>query len=517
MLRARKLWIITVVFCLLLGYTVSLSDGQARRELRVGLPALPTVLDPSTAADGPLLQISRQVFDTLVQYREDGSEIEPGLATSWGVSRDGVVWTFRLRQGVKFHDGTLLTAQTVVKSFERQMSPDDPSAPKQVVFWPRVFRGLPGVIKAVQAPDPQTIQFHLLQPYAPLLTLLAHPALAIVLPGAYEGVVQRFYGTGPYKISEVGAGRVVLESHGGYWGAPARLDRILFLQAEDPVAKAELDAQRLDVVFPINPPTSPQWAVSQPGWTMWFVAVQTEREPYRQKKVRKALAQAVNPALLAAALGNAAIPSQGFLPLGVWGRWEGSPVLGGDPAGARKLLAEAGFPRGISGTLLIEASPSLPDRAMVGEALRLSAASAGIAITVRSEPPEVYQELAQRGDYDLILREMRAEGGDPHLFLYPLSASEGAVRGGGALNFSFFRSSKLDDLLIRASQLGFRQERLTLYRRAQIMLADELPWIPVSLALHWAWVRPEVRGFKLHSSGIHRLDKVWIEGVSRIP
>jgi len=101
--------------------------------------------------------------------------------------------------------------------------------------------------------------------------------------------------------------------------------------------------------------------------------------------------------------------------------------------------------------------------------------------------------------------------GDPHLLLYPLSTTEGAVRGPTATNFSFYRNARLDDLLIRASQISFRPERLRVYGRAQAFLAEEIPWIPLYVRLHWAVVRPEVRNFRLHPSGNHRLDRAWIE------
>lgn len=106
-------------------------------------------------------------------------------------------------------------------------------------------------------------------------------------------------------------------------------------------------------------------------------------------------------------------------------------------------------------------------------------------------------------------------GGDPHLFLYPLSTSEGATKGPAALNFSFYRNARLDDLLIRGSQLAFRPERLRLYQRAQAILAADLPWIPLYARLHWAVVRPEVRNLRLHPSGFHRLDRVGFEADAR--
>jgi ABC-type transport system substrate-binding protein len=123
----------------------------------------------------------------------------------------------------------------------------------------------------------------------------------------------------------------------------------------------------------------------------------------------------------------------------------------------------------------------------------------------------------QNGTHDLALAEALAEAGDPHMLLYPLSTSEGAVRGPTATNFSFYRNARLDDLLIRASQISFRPERQRVYGRAQAFLADEIPWIPLYVRLHWAVARPEVRNFRLHPSGNHRLDRAWIDTAPPVP
>jgi ABC-type transport system substrate-binding protein len=181
---------------------------------------------------------------------------------------------------------------------------------------------------------------------------------------------------------------------------------------------------------------------------------------------------------------------------------------------ARRLLGEAGFQQGISGTLMLDNARQLVDQTQVAEALRQSLAPAGITLALRVEPTEVVRQARQHGDHEWLLTEAQVDGGDPHLFLYPLSTGEGATKGPNAFNFSFYRNPRLDDLLIRASQLAFRPERFKLYQRAQGILADELPWIPLYVQLHWAVTRPEVRGFRLHPSGIHRLDRVWVESDS---
>ena len=223
------------------------------------------------------------------------------------------------------------------------------------------------------------------------------------------------------------------------------------------------------------------------------------------------MAAGLDPALIAAAVERVAVPLQSFLPPGVWGRREGSPIMLADPNGARRLLAEARVPEGIATTVLLSDAPSIIDKARLVEAIRVALSSAGISVEARVENPEVVTQLSGLGDHEMVLTEAQVAGGDPHLFLYPLSTSEGATKGPGALNLSFYRNSRLDDILIRASQLAGRPERLRLYQRAQAILANELPWIPLYVRLHWAVVQPEVRNLRLHPSGFHRLDRVWIE------
>ena len=485
------------------------ASGQIRRELRVGVPTIPPILDPSGALEGPLPFIARQVFDTLVRFREGTSDVEPALATQWWVSRDGLTWTFTVRDGVRFHDGTPLTASMVATSFEREMFPEPSRAPDPNEGWPRLLRGLPGVIKEVRAPDEKTVRIQLIQPYAPLLTVLAHPVFSVTLTASDEGGTTRRLGTGPYRIGEVAPGRIVLEAHPGYWAGAARTPRIVLVEVgSDEQAETELDAKTLDLWLPSGPPRRKAGALSLPGWQVGLLAMQTEKRPFSVKKVRQALGAAVDPSLLKVALEDAAIPLRSFLPPGVWGYREGAQLPDANPKAARRLLVEAGFPKGIASALLIGEGSGAVDHARIAEAIRLALDPVGIALSIRSEPPLVVRQIAQNGDHELVLTEARVDGGDPHLFLYPLSTSEGAVRGEYAVNLSFYRNPRLDDLLIRASQLAFRPERLRLYHRAQSMLADELPWIPLYVRLHWVVARPEVRNLRLHPSGFHRLDRV---------
>src|SRR5262245_11514935 len=480
--------------------------------LRVGLPVLPSTLDPASALEGPVPLVARQVFDTLLRYTDGGSDVEAGLAVQWSVSRDALVWTFRLREGVTFQDGTPLTAQHVVESLERLVRPGHPNAPSVNAAAPRLLRGVPGIVKEVRAADGRTVQISLVQPYAPLLAVLAHPSLSIVLPSPPGDPKGPLLGTGPFAIAELGPERIVLDARPSHWAGGAKVGRLVFTATPDSAqAAAALDAQSLDLFFPAGAPPRQAGAVSVPGWRVGYLALQTEKDPFNRPKVRRAAAAAIDPASISLAAGAAAVPLQGFVPTGVWARRDGAMILEGQPERAKKLLAEAGPRKSTPPALVVADGDRRPDMVRVAEAIRSSLAAADFPVTVRPESIETAQTLLRAGEHMLALIEDRAEAGDPHFLLFPLSAAEGAVKGPQASNFSFYRNPRLDDLLIRASQLSFKPERQKLYVRAQATLAEDLPWIPIYVRLNWAVARPEVRNLRLHASGNHRLDRVTLE------
>ena len=475
--------------------------------LRVGLPSIPTDLDPATALEGPVSVIARQMFDTLVQYREVTSDIEPGLAAKWSVSRDGLVWTFRLRDGVRFHDGTPLTAQRVVESLDRVLQPSASRAPTPNAA-ARLVRGTPGVVKELRAVDPRTVQISLVLPYAPLPAALAHPAFSIVLAGSPS---QRWIGTGPFALTEASAGRVVLDAHAAYWAGAPRSARLIFLEiGESGRGEAMLEAQAADVALMDTAPERPSGVLSVPGWRVGYLALETEKEPFNRIKVRQAVAAALDPGQISPAVGSVGVPLLAFLPLGVWGRRD-TPVVEASTTNAKRLLADAGYRQGTSAGLLVAEGGKRLDQVRLAEAVRDSLATAGITVPIQTEAPDAALQLARTGQHQMALLEARVEAGDPHFLLYPLSSSEGAGKGPSATNLSFYRNRALDDLLIRASQISFRPERQRLYARAQSILAEEVPWIPLYVRMHWAAIRPEVRNLRLHPSGNPRLDRVWVD------
>lgn len=475
-----------------------------RREVRVGVVGVPQTLDPAAGLEGSIPLVARHVFDTLLTFREGSTDVDAGLATKWSVSRDGLTWSFVLRDNARFHDGTPVTAAEVALSFARHLRPEGETPPG--IAWSALLRGYPGVIKDVRAADTRTVQIVLTQPYAPLLTVLAHPALGIVRRASVDGA-SRLIGSGPYRVVDASQGRMALEAVPGHWTGPTRNERLVFLEvATNENAEAEFDARSLDVWFSPGAPRRAEWALSAPGLRVGYLAFQTEKEPFSRKRVRQAVAAALDPSVIGVALDRAAVPLQSFLPFGVWSRREGGPILGGGREQVKKLLAEGGWTAGHKSTLVAIGDGGELNISKLAEAIALMLGANDMAINVRAETGPGAKTTLQSGDYDIVLTEATVIGGDPHLFLFPLSTSEGVAKGPRAMNFSFYRNPRLDDTLIRASQLAFRAERLRLYQRAQAMLADEMPWIPVYVRLQWAVVRPEVKGLRLHPTGLHRLD-----------
>jgi peptide/nickel transport system substrate-binding protein len=205
------------------------------------------------------------------------------------------------------------------------------------------------------------------------------------------------------------------------------------------------------------------------------------------------------------------VPLLSFLPPGVWARREGSPVIGAGRDTAKRFLAEGGWPKGFKPTMLVALPAAAPDSVRLAETIAELLAAADLPVQIRAEAADAARAALGAGDYELALTEATVAAGDPHLFLYPLSTSESATKGPRALNYSYYRNPRLDDMLMRASQLGFRPERERLYVRAQATLAQDLPWVPLYVRLHWAVVRPEVRGLRLHPTGVHRLSTVRLE------
>jgi ABC-type transport system substrate-binding protein len=448
----------------------------------------------------------RLVYEGLVAFGDRG-DIEPALATTWSVSRDGLVWTFRLRQGVQLHDGAALGADEVVQALAERISADEP--PENAPAWIRPFRGATRIVREVRRGEGASIQIILSQPYAPLLALLAHPGLAVAVTRSGGPRV----GSGPYRVVELTGERLVLDAVPAWRGEPPRSSRLtLQAVADDAAALAGFGPDGpLHAALVAAPPSSAAvglQVVAAPTWRVGLLALRTDRGLTSRKAVRQAVALALDPGVIRPALGQWAVPHAGWLPPGAWAAREGG-ALPFDPARARRLLGQVA-PSDPTLTLLASEQMSGPESPAMAEAIRLSLGAAGFRVRVRLEPPDAAEAAARQGAAEIALHEETLEVNDPDIFLRRLLATDGATLG-SATNVAFLRSLLVDGMLARASQLGFRPERFRLYQRLQGLLAEEVPYVPLYVRLQWLVARPEVRGIRLDPGGLHRLEQMALE------
>jgi peptide/nickel transport system substrate-binding protein len=445
----------------------------------------------------------RLVYEGLVAYGERG-DIEPALATTWAVSRDGLVWTFRLRQDVQLHDNSRLGPDDVVQALGERISADEP--PDTTPAWMRPFRGAGRIVREVRRGEGASIQIVLGQPYSPLLALLAHPALGVAVSRSGGPRV----GSGPYRAVELTPDRFTLEAVPAWRGEPPRSPRLtLDAVADDATALAEMaPGGPLQAAMLATPPPASAGlqVMAAPSWRIGLLALRTDRGLTSRKTVRQAVALGLDPGVIRPALGEWALPHGGWLPPGAWAAREGVAVPF-DPARARRLLAQVA-PSDPTLTLLASDQLSGREAGGVAEAVRQSLGAVGFRVRIRLEPPETAESVARQGMAELTLYEATLEVNDPDVFLRPLLATDAT---GGATNVAFLRSPLVDGMLVRASQLGFRPERLRLYQRLQALLADEVPYVPLYVRLQWIVASSDVRGVRLDPSGLHRLERVSLE------
>jgi peptide/nickel transport system substrate-binding protein len=482
------------------------SGAEPAGELHVGVPRVPTSLDPVEAHEPSQLLAIRLLYQGLVAFGERG-DIEPALATAWTVSRDGLVWTFRLGPDAQLHDGTPLGPDEVVAALTERISADEPT--DSTPTWLRPFRGAGRVVREARRGEGTSVHIVLAQPYAPLLALLAHPGLAIAVPRPGAPRV----GTGPYRAVALAPDQLALEAAPTWRGEPPQSARLVLHAVED-------DAAGLAGLAPGGPlhatlvAAPPSWAavglqvVSGPTWRVGLLALRSDRGLTARKTVRQAVALALDPALLRPALGQWAVPHGAWLPPGAWAARETGP-LPFDPARARRLLAQLGS-LDPTMTLLASDQVSGPEAAAIAEAVRASLGASGFRVRVRLEPPETAEPAARQGTAELALHEETLDVNDPDPFFRRLLGADGATPG-SATNVAFFRSPLIDGMLSRAGQLGFRPERLRLYQRLQTLLAEEVPYVPLYAHVQWIVARPEVRGIRLDPGGLHRLERIRLE------
>ena len=454
-----------------------------------------TGLDLVRVVDAESIEVGEILFEGLARWVPGTTDVEPGLATAWQVSPDGLRWTFALRPGVTFHDGQVLDAAAVVFSFERVIDPRHPSYVRSDdgLYW----RALLKDVRRVTALGPGRVEIEVAHPYAPLLGELA--MFPIVSPAAVrrwgDAFNQHPVGTGAFELEAWQPGeQVVVRRFAAYWGAAPALERIVFRVVVDARQRlVDLQSGAVDLAAGILPDEQsfvelhPDLVLHhKPTNAISYLAFNTTHPPFDDPRVRRALSHAINKEpIVKLAYQGRAIAAEGPLPPGQWGYRLPATRYAYDPARAQRELAELAAARAFDPTriykLYAPTTPRayLPSPERVARYVQTALARVGLRTELVLQPIIGHVEAVGRGDHDLALIGWIGDTGDPDNFLYVLLHSDNAVPG-PAQNIAFYRSPEVDALLIRAQAAPDQVSRSALYGEVQDRVAADAPWIPIA-------------------------------------
>ncbi|WP_226526504.1 ABC transporter substrate-binding protein [Metabacillus niabensis] len=479
-----------------------------------------TSLDPITTTEGETFKVTENIFETLLEYGEQDTTLHPGLAESWEVSDDALTYTLKLRQGVKFHDGTDFNADAVVFNFNRWMSGNADDFPYYTMFGG--FKGEEGhVIKEIKALDEYTVEFTLNRPQAPFLKNLAMSPFGIASPTAVEEYGDDFrknpVGTGAFKFVEWKQNdRIVLEKNESYWmeGFP-KLNQVIFRVIPENTARLNaLTNGEIDLMDGVN--NSDEATVTnndqlqlieRPSMNVGYLGFTTNRPPFDNKLVRQALNHAIDKqGIIDAFYGGKAEAAKNPMPPSIEGYNNEIEDYPYDLEKAKELLAEAGYPDGFDMDLwaMPVARPYMPEGMKVAEVIQASFAEIGVKAEIQSVDWATYLEKAAKGEFDAYMLGWTGDNGDPDNFLYTLLDKDSI----GSNNYSYYSNDELHDVLINAQKETEQDKRNELYKQAQEIIHEDAPWVPLVHSTPLLAGTSYIANYFPHPTGSEALTKV---------
>jgi ABC-type transport system substrate-binding protein len=460
-----------------------------------------TTLDPQVGYDWQNWSVIKSIFDGLMDYKPGTTELEPDLAESFTVSDDGLTYTFKLRDGLKFHNGRAVTSADVKYSLERAVNPKTQSPGGgyfgMIAGYDDVAGGKATELAGITTPDDKTVVIKLTRPDATFLHLMAIN-FAYVVPkeevekaGADWG--KQPVGTGAFKFKEwVPGQRIVLERNADYFrkGVPY-LDQITFEFGQDPtVAVLRLKRGEVDIVGDGIPPAQFTEVTADPATKdliavgdqlhTGYVTMNVTTKPFDNVKVRQAVNMALNKERIVRLINNRGVPATQALPPAMPGYNPDNKGYAYDPEGAKKLLAEAGLPDGFETELY---AMNVDPNPRIAQAIQQDLAAVGIKAEIKSLAQAEVISAGGSGKAPMIWSggmAWIADFPDPANFYYGILGCAGAVEGGW--NWSKYCNKELDtqaekaDAMVKADQ---QAARVTAWKGIFDSVLADAPWAPV--------------------------------------
>lgn len=477
-------------------------------------------LDPAIVTDGESFKVTQNLFETLLNFGEQNTTIHPGLAKEWQVSDDGLTYTFQLQEGVKFHDGTDFNAEAVVKNINRWKGGTE----EDFYYFNSMFKAEGAdVIADVKADGDYTVVFTLSRPQAPFLKNLAMSPFGIASPTAFEAAGDKFgdnpVGTGPFKFTEWKRNdSITIEKNADYWqqGLP-KLDKVIFRSIPDNSARLNaLTAGDIDLADGINPSdgktvegNADLQLIERPSMNIGYLGLTNTRPPFDNKLVRQAVNYAIDKqAIVDAFFEGRAQVAANPMPSSISGYNEAIEPYPYDPEKAKSLLAEAGYDgKEIELWAMPVPRPYMPDGAKVAEVIQKNLEDVGIKSKIVTFEWATYLEKAKNGEADAFMLGWTGDNGDADNFIYTLLDKDNI----GSNNYAYYSNDEVHDLLIKAQSETDENVRNDLYKKAQEIIHEDAPWVPLAHSTPLLAAKAGVKGFLPHPTGSDKLDNVSIE------
>jgi peptide/nickel transport system substrate-binding protein/oligopeptide transport system substrate-binding protein len=476
---------------------------QSASGLNYFLTADPASLDPALSTDVQTGEVVALIFDNLVQFDPD-AELRPGLATRWESDRTGRVYTFHLRRGATFHDGRPIDAGVVRASILRALDPASRAGrqwPLLPIAGARDFAaGKARAVAGIAVPNDSTIVFTLEEPLNIFPKFLAMPVAAVTPSPVPPDFDQRPVGSGPWRfVSWSHDDLIVLARNERYWGTVPPEDTLRIRIIPEPLTQAaEYESGGLSVVeIPFTETrrweqTSPEQLQRRPAIRDLYIAINTRRGPLGDLRVRRALNYAVDvETILKTSMAGRGLRAAGVIPPGILGYDSTRAPYPWDTAGARRLLAEAGYPRGFSVQLWRNKRAEF---ARIAQVVQQDLALVGVRVEIVERDASSVRAAVRKGEADLYLGDWYADYPDPENFTYPLFHSANHGPGG---NYAFLSDPALDAMIERARSTPDEAEKGRLSRAIDARIYDLAPWIflwfPIDV---WA-AQPDLRGWRI--------------------
>jgi len=486
----------------------------------VGQVAEPASLDPHAVTAVNDFRINVNLYDGLVRYDDDSLNVEPALATDWTVSDDGLTYTFTLREGVTFHDGSTFDADAVVFNFERMLDEDHPyhgtgPFPLAGQFY--------GNLDSIVANGSSEVVMTLSSPFAPFLSNLAYPSGLIISPAAVmehgQDVGRNPSGTGPYRFVEWRSNeRVTLERNADYWDGPPPVSGVVFRPIVEATTRVnELFTGGVDLIVEVPPDelaglrADANYTVyEQAGPHVWFLILNLLEAPFDDVRVRQAANHAIDRQSLVDDVlqGTATVANSPTPP--AFGSAHNPDITGYDydPERARQLLAEAGYPDGVDVTFYVtEGGSGMLDPVPMGEAIQADLRAVGINASIQTYEwnsflGEVNPGLQGKAD----MAQMAWMTADPDTLPF-LTLRTNAWPDAGGFNSGYYSNPEVDRLLEAAQVETDPAERDRLYRAMQEIVVEDAPWVFVANWKQNAASTSALTGFDVHPSFLLRLNR----------